>query len=97
MKKVNNSKRRIIVARIKLLDEQIDKERRMQFQNKIGKVVDRLRSEKGINGPNMWNVVSKLKRRKPSPPTAIKDKNGKILEDPEQIKTRYLEHFKSEK
>ena len=94
LKKVNNSKRRIIVARIKLLDEQIDKERRMQFQNKIGKVVDKLRSEKGINGPNMWNVVSKLKRRKPSPPTAIKDKNGKILEDPEKIKTRYLEHFR---
>ena len=92
-KKVNNSKRRIIVGRIKLLDEQIDKERKQQFQNKIGKVVSKLRTEKGINGPNMWEVVSKLKRRRPSPPTAIKDKKGNILEDPEQIKARYLEHF----
>ena len=43
-----------------------------------------LRSETGINGPSMWEVVSKLKRKQPSQQTAIKDKKGKT----EQIQSR---------
>ncbi len=42
----------------------------------------------------MWDVLKKLKRRKGEPPTAIKDKEGNVLEDPESIKSRYLEHFR---
>ena len=41
----------------------------------------------------MWEVVKSLKRKQADPPTAIKNKDGVILEDPKQIRNRYLEHF----
>ena len=41
----------------------------------------------------MWEIVKKIKRKKEDPQTAIRSKEGKVLEEPEQIKARYLEHF----
>ena len=57
------------------------------------KVVDKLRSSKGINGLYMWDVLRTVKKKKEEPTVAIKDKEGKLLEDPENIKQRYLEYF----
>ena len=85
--------RKVAIFKIKMIDEQIKKERGNQFKNKIDKVVEKLRSKNGINGPRMWEVVKRVKRKKVEPATAIKSKDGKILEDPEAIKGRYLEHF----
>ena len=93
-KKCSDNKRKRLIGMIKLIDADIEKERKEQFGNKIGKVVGQLRSSKGINGPNMWEVLKKVRRRKAEPPAAIKDKEGNILEDPEKIKNRYLEHFR---
>ena len=41
----------------------------------------------------MWEIVKKIKRKKEEPRTAVKSKDGAILEEPEQVKARYLEHF----
>ena len=88
-----SSSRTNCIQKIKMVNEKIEEERGMQFKNKIDKVVERLRSKHGINGPNMWKVVQSVKRKKDEPATAIKDKEGNILEEPEKIKERYLEHF----
>ena len=65
----------------------------MQYKNKITKVVEDLRSKKGINGPNVWEVLKKVRRKKNNPPTAIRDKKGNLLEEEDEIKDRYIEHF----
>ena len=78
---------------MKLLDEQIKKENRDQFKKKINKVVTRLQGKNRINSAGMWEIMKKMKRKKEEPPTAIKSKDGKVIEEPEQIKERYLEHF----
>ena len=91
--KNNTRKRKRLIGIMKMIDEEIEKERKVQFGNKIGKIVGQLRSSKGINGPNMWDSLKKIKRRKAEPAAAIKDKEGKIIEDPENIRDRYLEHF----
>ena len=41
----------------------------------------------------MWEVLKWLRKKKGRPPTAIKSKEGKVLESPEEIKDRYAEHF----
>ena len=82
-----------LVARMKMLNEEIERENHNQFRMKIDKVVARLQGRNGINIGNMWQVAKKIKRKKEEPPTAIKSKEGKVLEDPELIKDRYLEHF----
>ena len=82
-----------IVGRIKMVDKAIKDKDREQHNSKINKVVSNLKSKNGLNIPNMWEIVKKIKRKKEEPRTAVKSKDGTILEDPEQIKTRYLEHF----
>ena len=85
--------RKDILGAIDQVKEAIEKEKREQFEKKISKVVDKLRSDKGINGPNMWEVLKKVKRRKEEPAVSIKDKEGKLLEEPNDVKQRYLEYF----
>ena len=92
-KLTTKEERRKIVARIKTIDEAIKKEDNNQYRNKISRVVTKLQGKKGINTPNMWEVMKKLKKKKEEPPTAVKSKEGKIIEDPELIKDRYLEHY----
>ena len=93
MKKSTTKGREMLIKEVKMVDEQIKDENNSQFKNKIEKVVEELRSSKGINGPNMWEVLKKVRRKKTEPPTAVRDKEGNILEDSEEIKNRYLEHF----
>ena len=93
-KEATKEERYKIVTKIKIIDEEIKKEDQKQFLGKIEKVVTRLKGKNGINIPNMWEVVKQIKGRKEEPQTAIKSKDGKVtIEDPEEIKDRYLEHF----
>ena len=93
-KEATKDERYKIVTKIKIIDEEIKKEDQKQYLGKIDKVVTRLKGKNGINIPNMWEVVKKIKGRKEEPQTAIKSKDGKMtIEDPEEIKDRYLEHF----
>ena len=82
-----------IIGRIKIINEAIKIEDRKQHKSKINKVVNNLKSKNGLNIPNMWEIVKKIKRKKEEPRTAVKSKDGAILEEPEQVKARYLEHF----
>ena len=91
--KLSKAKRKEVVGRIKVVDEEIEAERQSQFKNKISKVVEKLRSSKGINCPGMWEVMKQLNKKKATPPSAIKSKDGQILEDADLINERYLEHF----
>ena len=77
-----------------IINEKLERERRYQFRNKVDKVVQKLRSKSGVNGPQLWEVVKKVKRKKVEPPTAIKSKDGLLLETPNEIQDRYIEHFK---
>ena len=82
-----------IVGKIKLIEERIIKEDQKQHQNKLERVVEKLKHKNGLNVPNMWEIVKKVKRKKEEPITAVKSKDGKMIEEPENIKARYLEHF----
>ena len=93
MKKVSKEERQTLIAKRKEIDEKIKDENRKQFENKIKKVVEKLRCERGVNGANVWEVLKRLRRKNTDPPTAIKDKKGNLLEGKEEIKNRYVEHF----
>ena len=93
MKKANVEERKILIADVKEIDKQIVNEANLQFQNKIYKVVEELKCVNGINGAKIWDVLKKAKRRKVNPPTAVKDKQGNLIEEAENIRSRYVEHF----
>ena len=64
-----------------------------QNKQKLDKVVSRLWGKHGVNIPSMWDIVRSIKRKKEEPATAIKSKEGEIIEEPAKIRERYLEHF----
>ena len=85
----------MLLLNLKTVNESIERERNEQFNNKISKVVHKIKCKKGINGPNMWEVLKAIRKRKPETATAIKSKEGVILEDPVEIKDRYMERRNS--
>ena len=93
MKKSTAEQRVQLKSRLKAIDKEIKEESSCQFKDKIMKVVEKLRSAGGINGANTWEVLKRLKRKNGNPPTAIKDKDGTLLESKDEILSRYLEHF----
>ena len=92
-KKICRDRKYMMIARMKNIEEAIKEESKKQYQQKIEKVVDRLRGRNGVNIPNMWEIMKKVERKDVEPPTAIRSKEGELIEDPEKIKERYLEHF----
>ena len=92
-KKLDKNSKYILVARMKILEEAIKDEGHKQYKQKIEKVVERLKGRNGINTPNMWEIMKQIERKKVEPPTAIKSKVGEVIEEPEKIRERYLEHF----
>ena len=65
-KEIKNStiKRYDLISRIKRIDEQIKKERDTQFHYKVNKIVDKLKIKNGINGPNMWEVLKSVRKKR---------------------------------
>ena len=93
LKDSGNNDKKTLLLQLKAINEQIRIEREKQSHDKLQKVVHKIKCKKGINGPNMWEVLKSIRRRKVETATAIKNKDGIILEDTEEIKSRYLEHF----
>ncbi len=95
MKTTTTEDRKELIQQVKMLDQQIKEEHDTQYMTKINKVVEKLQGQNGIRGPNMWEVLKKVKRKpQKEPATAIKDKQGRVLEESSEIKERYIEHFK---
>ena len=90
---VSSHEKKLMLIQLKKINEQMKMEREKQFQDKLEKVVHKIKCRKGINGPNMWEVLKWIKKREVENASAIKSKKGEVLEDPEEIKNRYLEHF----
>ena len=91
--KTSTGQKEKMIRRMKLINEHIKEEDNNQYRRKINKVVNKLRARGGINGANTWEVLNQLKGRKVEKATAVRSKNGKVLEDPEEIRERQREHF----
>ena len=61
-KQVDARQRYQLVARMKMIDDQIRTENHNQFKTKIGKVVAKLRGKRGVNIGSMWEVMKRVKR-----------------------------------
>ena len=50
--------------------------------------------EGGYNPGHLWKLKQKLSPRHSEPPTAIKDKDGKLLTSEEDIKSESIKHYR---
>ena len=51
--------------------------------------------EGGFNSGHLWRLKNKLRPKKTSNPTAMIDKNGKLITDGDEIKKATLDHYKN--
>ena len=82
-----------MITRIKLINEYIKEEENKQYQRKMKKVVDKLKSKGGINGVNTWELMKQMKGKKQEKPTSVWAKDGEVLETEDQIIERHKEHY----
>ena len=78
----------LLIQRIRLINEHIKEEESHQYKRKIDKVVSKLKAKGGINGANTWEVLNQVKGRREEKATAVTSKEGKIIEEPEEIMNR---------
>ena len=81
------------MIRIKLIDEHIDEEEKLNQANKVRKTLKWLRQNGGVNGPNIWKVRDSIKGKKEEIGAAIADESGKLLEEEDIILNRYKQYF----
>ena len=84
---------KLLKRRLKLIDEHIEEEEKLNHANKIRGIVQKLRINGGVNGPNMWKVRDAIKSKKGETPTAVADEKGNLLEKREDILKRYQQYF----
>ena len=69
--KLDREEKYMLIARMNNIEEAIRNEGQKQFQQKIEKVVDRLKGKNGVNMPSMWEIVKSIERKEKETPTAI--------------------------
>ena len=90
----DKKKRRLLLVKERLIDEFIVKENKIEQGNKIKKVADDIKRKGGVKSGAFWDFKKKIDGPKTSARTAIKGKNGQIIEDIEAIKEEYKEFYK---
>ena len=83
-----------IKQRRKLIMQQIEDEEKKKHYTHLNKVIDEVKKAGGINSTTFWKVRKKLSARCDENAHAVKDKDGKTCEKPEDIKQVYTEWFK---
>ena len=92
-KSQSHEERRLAKVQEKLIEEFIRKEKMKEEGMKIKATVDDIKSQGGVNKPAFWDFKKKMDGRKQSTATAIKGKNGEIVESMDEIRKEYKEFY----
>ena len=94
IKEENPEVKKILARRMKLLNEYIVEEEKQQYAKRIIATVENLRKTGGgIKETTFWEFKKKLHRKQEEPITAMKNKDGVLLEDKREILKIYEEFY----
>ena len=80
-------------ARRKVIQQLIDEELVLQEKNRVSRVAQTIKKEKGFDGNAFWELTKRLGGRKTEIATAMFDEKGNLEEEPEKIKEIYKEFY----
>ena len=83
------------LARIqeKLIEEYIIEERKKEEGCMIRNTVDDIKEKGGVNSPAFWDFKKKMEGRKQEGVSAVKRKDGKVVEEVSEIKEEYKNFY----
>ena len=73
--------------------QQIEEEEKKQEHNRIEMIVADRKKAGGVNSNTFWDVRKKITNKGKETAHAIKDKEGKLCVEPEEIRMRHAEWF----
>ena len=93
IRNASQENRIILKNRLKLIDQHILNESKARHRKKIDKIVQSLRANGGVHGPNFWEVRRRILGKKEEAPAAVKDRDGSKLETTDKILERYKNYY----
>ena len=83
----------MLKVRRRIIIEQIEEEEKKHQYSRVNKVVDDVKRAGGINSSTFWEVRKKLCNIADEPAHAIKNRDGELCDEPEEIKKVYAEWY----
>ncbi len=81
--------------RREFLNQQIDKEEQEKRYKRIIHVISELKKSGGVNGTTFWEVRRKLSNKAAEPVHAMKNSEGVLCEEPDEIKKVHRDWFET--
>ena len=81
------------LKRKKLIDRHIDNFRAQSNADRTECLARKIKCESGFDGNIFWEYMRKIKGRKVEAPTAMKNEDGKLTEDPDEILQIYKNFY----
>ena len=92
-KKKDAQKDKILKQRKEYIEEYIHMELQEKMRIKVERITDGIKKDGGVDGETFWKVRKRILGRKKEARYAIKDKNGVLRENPDDIKLVYQEFY----
>ena len=94
LKKTNDKEEiRKLRERKNIIKQQIEEEEHKKENARINKIVEEIKKGGGVNSNTFWEVRRKLCGRPDEKAHAMMNREGKMCEEPEEIKKIYMEWF----
>ena len=84
---------RLLKVEKNLIEEFMGEEKEKKNHEDVDKVIDRIKSEGGVNSTAFWELKRRIEGRTTDEAHVIESENGEIIEDKEKIMERYKEYF----
>ncbi|XP_064101842.1 uncharacterized protein LOC135212402 [Macrobrachium nipponense] len=91
---ISTEKKRIWQVQKKLISEYIIREKMKEVGIRMKEKAAEIKSEGGVNGAAFWDFKKKLDGTKPNNVVAVRSKEGKVIENVEEIKREYEQYYK---
>ena len=92
---LNKEQIEVLKQRRNIILQQIEEEEQKQEHNRVIKIVDEVKRAGGINSSTFWDVRKKICNKTDEPAHSIKNKDGELCENPEEIKKVYAEWYQN--
>lgn len=88
-------KRKLLELQEKLIDEYMQQERERERGNQVKRIAEEIKQKGGVTSAAFWDFKKKIDGQKQNALTAIKNSEGKIIEDKEGIKKEYQQFYEN--
>ena len=93
LNETDGERKRLLRVQERLIDEYIVEENSKEQGDRIKKTVEEIKKSGGVNGAAFWDFKKKVDGQKENTRSAVRGKNGEMLENVQEIKREFEEFY----